>query len=221
MIAMSRASLVTGWSTEATPGWLASAADTSVDGRPGDRCAVGVEDDFERTVDTGAVAVGHQVVCLAGRRVRSVVARVGEAQVHREDRDREDGEDQCGCSAVPNRPGDDPRRPPRGPGVRVVGRLGLDERDPGAVDAVLDDAEHRGQQRDGGQHRDRHHDRRAVAHHRHHRDAGHLQPEDRDDDGDAREQDRQTRSRVGAADGDGHLCPDARFWRCRARMNSA
>ena len=30
MIAMSRASLVTAWSTEATPGWSASAVDTSV-----------------------------------------------------------------------------------------------------------------------------------------------------------------------------------------------
>ena len=89
-------------------------------------------------------------------------------------------------------------------GAPIVGRSATHEGDLQTVDATACDAQQGRQQGDGSQHGHRDHDRGTPAHHRQHRDAGHLHTDDGQDHRGTREDHREPGGGVGLAGGLGY-----------------
>ena len=185
--AVSPAALRTGAVTAAIPGSACSASWIAGDRRVVVRCRE-LDDDLDRAVEPGAEALGELVEGDALGRVGGGVAVVGHADAHAE---RRDGDGAHGAEAgdgVADRVAPDVVRPAAG--ERLLGGLG----DVGlAVDRQLVDlragqAEQAGEQRDGGRHRDGHHQGHGGTHAADGREAGEEEAEDGDDDGGAGEQ---------------------------------
>ena len=144
----------------------------------------------QRAVEPRTEPLGEQVVGPTTRLRRGRRPVVGEPELHREQRDREDDQHQGGADEVP------PRMPlhlvaPSGPHAHLAGgRLrracGLPV-DAQLVDRVPREAQERGQQRDGRNDGHQDHDRRGGRHHADERDPRDPQAQEGDRDDDARE----------------------------------
>ena len=156
-------------------------------GQPVERCGVGALGELgrehERTVEPGAESVGHEVVGAPRRVGGGIAAGVGEREAHREQRDRQHGQDREATDERGPRPALDHSAPPEphAPLARAVVRAAPPDRE--AVDRATGEAQQCGQQRDRGQHHNRHGQRRAHRHSLHEIDAHQEEAEDRDDDG--------------------------------------
>ena len=165
-----------------------------------------VDREHERPVEAGAEAFGQEVIAATQRRARRVLARIGLAEAHGEERRGEHEHDGQPGDQVDDRVRRHVVSPSRPAVVAAVGvaraglahslRAGKAE----AVDVVAREADERGQQGERGDHHDRDDERGADAHEGDERDARDGEPEDRDHDGAARDHDGLSGGRDRAPD---------------------
>ena len=153
-------------------------------------------DDDQRSVETGAEALGQKVVGVAGRRARGVRTLVRAAEVQREvgngggedERERGGGED-AGVTPDESRPSLPSAFDDRRLGAISGQRTAL----PATQDVVLLETQERGQQREGGEHRDQHGHRRRDGDAVEERESKHQHAEQGDADRRAGEEHRSSR----------------------------
>ena len=164
--------------------------------------AVHVGGDDERPVESGSEPLRQEVVGLPGRQRARVVAGVGEGESHAEQRERQGDEHEHGQHAGDPRPPLHEAAPAVPEPVLGRGAAGLEQtRQVPLVDGVAGEAQHGGQQREGGD-----------EHHEHGGDAGRgeadhvrlpyeVEPEERDHHRAAGEEDRPPRGHMRGDDG--------------------
>ncbi len=185
----------TGAETAAIPGSVRRVAASRVKRGRGGRGAGGAGQ-LQGAVEAGTEPVGEQFVGLAGGGGGRVVARVGGAEPQRQHRDGQHDHRGGGGGGQLGRVALDEPGQPRPPGGRAVAGgavSGQPPAFPAGQHPHPEEAQQRGQQGDGGGHREQHRDRRGDAQAGDVADAQHQHPEQGDAYRGAGEQDRASR----------------------------